>query len=63
MSRDQHPPPRDVTGDTENTASSIVACWTMFTTVAWQRFDQIHYNICYLLLSKAITHDFYVIYR
>jgi hypothetical protein len=26
MSRDHHPPLRDVTADTENTASSIVAC-------------------------------------
>jgi hypothetical protein len=31
MSRDHHPPLRDVTADTENTASSIVACWTVFT--------------------------------
>jgi hypothetical protein len=28
MSRDHHPPLRDVTADTENT---IVACWTVFT--------------------------------
>jgi hypothetical protein len=26
-----HPPLRDVTADTENTAPSIVACWTVFT--------------------------------
>jgi hypothetical protein len=31
MSRDHHPPLRDVTVDTENIASSIVACWTVFT--------------------------------
>jgi hypothetical protein len=31
MSRDQHPPSHDVTSDTENTASSVVACWTVFT--------------------------------
>jgi hypothetical protein len=30
MSRDHHPPLRDVTSDIENTASSIVACLTMF---------------------------------
>jgi hypothetical protein len=30
MSRDQYPPLRDITADTENTASSI-ACWTVFT--------------------------------
>jgi hypothetical protein len=26
-----HPPLRDVTADTKNTAFSIVACWTVFT--------------------------------
>jgi hypothetical protein len=31
MSRDHHPPLRDVTANTDNTASSIVACWTVFT--------------------------------
>jgi hypothetical protein len=31
MSRDHHPPLRDVTADVENTASSIAACWTVFT--------------------------------
>jgi hypothetical protein len=31
MSRDHHPPLRDVTAGTETTASSIVACWTVFT--------------------------------
>jgi hypothetical protein len=31
MSHDHHPPLRDVTSDLENTASSIVACWTVFT--------------------------------
>jgi hypothetical protein len=31
MSRDHHQPLRDVTADTENTAFSIVACWTVFT--------------------------------
>jgi hypothetical protein len=31
MSRDHHPPLRDVTVDTEKTASSIAACWTVFT--------------------------------
>jgi hypothetical protein len=31
MSRDQHPPLRDVTADTENTASSNVACLPVFT--------------------------------
>jgi hypothetical protein len=31
MSRDHHPPLRDVTADTENTASCPVACWTVFT--------------------------------
>jgi hypothetical protein len=30
MSRAHHPPLRDVTADMENTASSIVACWTVF---------------------------------
>jgi hypothetical protein len=46
MSLDHHPQLRDVTADTENTASSIVACWTVFIrVVAWQRVDQIRYNI------------------
>jgi hypothetical protein len=31
MSRDHHLLPRDLTAETENTASSIVACWTVFT--------------------------------
>jgi hypothetical protein len=31
MSRDHHPPLRDITADTEDTASSIFACWTVFT--------------------------------
>jgi hypothetical protein len=31
MSRDHRPPLRDVTADTENTAYSIIACWTAFT--------------------------------
>jgi hypothetical protein len=31
MSHDHHSPLRDVTADTENTASSVVACWTVFT--------------------------------
>jgi hypothetical protein len=31
MSRDHHPPLRDVTAYMENTTSSIVACWTGFT--------------------------------
>jgi hypothetical protein len=31
MSRDHHPQLRDVTADTGNTGSSIVACWTLFT--------------------------------
>jgi hypothetical protein len=31
MSRDHHPPLRDVIADTENIASSIVACWAVFT--------------------------------
>jgi hypothetical protein len=31
MSRDHHPSLRDVTADTENTAFSIAACWTVFT--------------------------------
>jgi nanoRNase/pAp phosphatase (c-di-AMP/oligoRNAs hydrolase) len=31
MSRDHHPPLRDVTADTENTDPSTVACWTVFT--------------------------------
>jgi hypothetical protein len=30
-SRDNHPSLRDVTADTGNTTSSIVACWTVFT--------------------------------
>jgi hypothetical protein len=32
MSRDQ-PPLRDITADMENRASSIVACWIVFTEV------------------------------
>jgi hypothetical protein len=31
MSRDHHPPLRDDTADTENTASSNVVCWNAFT--------------------------------
>jgi hypothetical protein len=31
MSRDDHPQLRDVTADTEHTAFSIAACWTVFT--------------------------------
>jgi hypothetical protein len=31
MSRDHYPPLRDVTADKENTISSIVAYWTVFT--------------------------------
>jgi hypothetical protein len=31
MSRDHHLPLRDVTADTKNTISSIVACWNVFT--------------------------------
>jgi hypothetical protein len=31
MSCDHHPPLCDVTTSTENTASSIVACWAVFT--------------------------------
>jgi hypothetical protein len=31
MSRDQHLPLRDVNADTEDTASSTIACWTVFT--------------------------------
>jgi hypothetical protein len=31
MSRDHHPRLRDVTADTKNTVSSVVACWTVFT--------------------------------
>jgi hypothetical protein len=31
MSRDHNPPLRDVTTDTENTASHIIACWTVLT--------------------------------
>jgi hypothetical protein len=31
MSSDHHPPLRDVTADTGNTASSVVGCWTVFT--------------------------------
>jgi hypothetical protein len=31
MSPDHHPPLRDVTADTENTSSSIVGCWAVFT--------------------------------
>jgi hypothetical protein len=31
MSRDHHTPLRDVTADTEKTAYSTVACWTVFT--------------------------------
>jgi hypothetical protein len=31
MSRDHYPPRGDVSADTENTASSIVACWTVLT--------------------------------
>jgi hypothetical protein len=30
MSRDRHQLLRDVTAGTENTASSVVACWTVF---------------------------------
>jgi hypothetical protein len=30
MLRDHHPPLRDVTADRKNTASSIVAYWTVF---------------------------------
>jgi hypothetical protein len=30
-SRDHNQQLRDVTADTENTASSVVACWTVFT--------------------------------
>jgi hypothetical protein len=30
-SHDHHPPLYDVTADMENTASPIVACWTVFT--------------------------------
>jgi hypothetical protein len=33
MSRDHHPFLRDVTVDMENTASSIVACWLVFTSL------------------------------
>jgi hypothetical protein len=42
MSLAHHPPLRDITADTEITASSIVACWTMFSEL---RVDQIRYNI------------------
>jgi hypothetical protein len=31
MSRVHHLPLRDVTADTDNTASSIAACWNVFT--------------------------------
>jgi hypothetical protein len=34
MSRDHHPPLSAVTADTENTASSIVAYWTVFTELS-----------------------------
>jgi hypothetical protein len=33
MSRDHQPPLRDVTTDMENTASSTVECWTVFTVL------------------------------
>jgi hypothetical protein len=33
MSHDHYPLLCDVTADTENTASSIVSCWTVFTEI------------------------------
>jgi hypothetical protein len=45
MSHDHDQTLRDVTADMGNTASSIVACWIVFRDVAWQRVDQIRYNM------------------
>jgi hypothetical protein len=44
MSRDHHPPLRDVTVDTEITPSCCVLD-RVYRTVAWQCVDQICYNM------------------
>jgi hypothetical protein len=42
-----------------NTASVIVACWTVFFgAVAWQRVDQ----ICYITITINALVNFYMIY-
>jgi hypothetical protein len=56
MSRD-HPPLRDVTVDTENTASSIVACWAVFTELlpgnSLIKSVTIHFHIVFLSAPKS----------
>jgi hypothetical protein len=53
MSRDNHPPLRDVTADTESTAS-LYCCMLdcVYKAVAWQRVVQIRYIINYFLSRK-----------
>jgi hypothetical protein len=61
MSRDHYLLLCDVTADTENTASSIVACWTVFTqllpgnalmkSVTICGSDGNHKNICIILVE------------
>jgi hypothetical protein len=41
ISRNHHPQLGDITIDTENAASSVVAC--VYRVVAWQHAVQIHY--------------------
>jgi hypothetical protein len=51
-------PPLLGADDIENTASSIVACWTVFRAVAWQRVDQICYNIYALYFCTVLLDTF-----
>jgi hypothetical protein len=57
MSRDRHPPLRDVTADTENAASSIVACWTVLTELLPGNALIKSVKICTALEDKKETED------
>jgi hypothetical protein len=45
MSRAHHPTLRDVTADTENSLLYCRVLNRVYRAVAWQRVDQIRYNI------------------
>jgi hypothetical protein len=67
MSHDHHPQLCDVTADMENTASSIIVCWTMFTgllpgnmlfksiTILQCSIQDVLFTLYYFLFPQSIT--------
>jgi hypothetical protein len=65
MSRDNHPPLRDVNADMAKTVSSVVACWTVFTEMlpGNELIKSVTISNCYYIFTAHWTNEMYFTFQ